>query len=430
MSRRDPLDVIVVGAGIVGSAAALAFARDGLRVAVVEPRAPSPWRADTPDLRVYALAQDSVALLDELGVWGDVAPHAQAYRTMRVWDAAGGGELRFDAQRYGRDTLGWIVEHALLADRLWQRLQQAGVTLRCPNRVSAIVREDAREDSGFRDGRPNEVRSSEIRSSEMRPDANRSDTTRSQASSIALQLDDHSTLRARLVIAADGADSALREMTGIGIASHDYEQRGVVAYVQTTQPHQDTAWQRFLPGGPLAFLPCPDGRSSIVWTLPNAEAARLLAVDDATFCRELTRSFDATLGDIVAVSSRAAFPLRRQIADRFVEGRIALSGDAAHVVHPLAGQGLNIGLRDVIGLRALTRSASERSADIGASNRLARWERERRSESAAAAYLFDGINRIFSNQAPLATLMRGHLLGIAGRIPGLDGMLWKRAAGL
>ncbi|HEV2607397.1 MAG TPA: FAD-dependent oxidoreductase [Xanthomonadaceae bacterium] len=401
MSRRAPLDVVVVGAGIVGSAAALAFARDGLRVAVVEPRAPTSWRADAPDLRVYALAQDSIDLLDGLGVWCDIAPHAQPYRSMRVWDAAGGGELRFDARRYGRDALGWIVEHGLIADRLWQALQQADVALRCPQRVAAIVPVDSEADA-----------------------------TRRHDDAISLQLEDHGTLRARLVVAADGADSALREMAGIDVARHDYGQRGVVAYVETTKPHEDTAWQRFLPGGPIAFLPCRDGRSSIVWTLPDAEAERLLAVDDATFCRELTRAFDATLGDVVAVSKRAAFPLRRQIAERFVDGRIALCGDAAHVVHPLAGQGLNIGLRDVIALREVVRSATSRKSDIGAPDRLARWQRERRSESATAAWTFDAINRVFSNDATLPTLARGHLLGIAGKIPGLDALLWKRAAGL
>jgi 2-octaprenyl-3-methyl-6-methoxy-1,4-benzoquinol hydroxylase len=401
MSRRAPIDVVVVGAGIVGSAAALAFARDGLRVAVVEPRAPTPWRVDAPDLRVYGLAQDSVDLLEGLGVWRDIAPHAQPYRSMRVWDAAGGGELRFDAQRYGRDALGWIVEHGLIADRLWDALQQAGVALRCQQRVAAIVSGD--------------------------PEA---DVARKQDDAIALQLDDHGTLRARLVVAADGADSALRGMAGIDVARHDYGQRGVVAYVETTKPHEDTAWQRFLPSGPIAFLPCRDGRSSIVWTLPDAEAERLLAVDDATFCRELTRAFDATLGDVVAVSKRAAFPLRRQIAERYVEGRIALCGDAAHVVHPLAGQGLNIGLRDVIALRKTVLAATERRSDIGAPDRLARWQRERRSESATAAWTFDAINRMFSNDATLPTLARGHLLGIAGKIPGLDALLWKRAAGL
>ena len=398
MSRRDPFDVVVAGAGIVGSAAALAFARDGLRVAIVEPRPPTSWCADVPDLRVYALAQDSVALLDDLGVWKDIAPHAQPYRTMRVWDAAGGGTLCFDAQRYGRDALGWIVEHGLIADRLWTALQDAGVTVRCPQRITGIVRDESAEASDKSDA-------------------------------VSLLLDDHGVLCTKLAIAADGADSPLRAMAGIGVSRHAYGQRGVVAYVETTLPHQETAWQRFLPTGPLAFLPCCDGRSSIVWTLPDAEATRLLALEDAAFCTELTRAFDATLGDVVAVSMRAAFPLRRQIAERFVEGRIALCGDAAHAVHPLAGQGLNIGLRDVIALRKTIGEAIVRRVDFASPHRLARWQRELRSESTAAAYTFDGINRLFSNDSPLPTLARGHLLGIAGRIPGLDALLWKRAAG-
>ncbi len=397
MSRRDPFDVVVVGAGIVGSVAALACARDGLRVALVEARAPAAWHAEAPDLRVYALAQDGIDLLDDLGVWARIAPQAQPYRRMRVWDAAGGGPLHFDAQRHARDALGWIAEHALLADRLWQALQQAGVALRCPQKVVAI--EDASVDGETADA------------------------------SVALRLDDHALLRARLVLAADGADSQLRELAGISVARHDYHQRGLVAFVKTERPHQDTAWQRFLPTGPIAFLPFRDGRSSIVWTLPDAEAERLLAADEASFCRELTRAYDATLGEVVAVSRRAAFALRRQLAERFVAGRVVLCGDAAHAMHPLAGQGLNTGLRDVIALRASWRKARERGIDPGAVQRLARWQRERRSESAMAAYTFDGINRLYSNDAPLPTLVRGHLLGLAGRIPGLDALLWRRAAG-
>jgi len=390
MSRRGMLDAIVVGAGVVGSAAALALARDGRRVAIIEARDPAPWQADAPDLRVYAFAPDNAALLNEFGVWPQVlAARAQPYRHMRVWDAAGGDALSFDADALGQPQLGWIVEHGLLVDRLWQALGAGGgIERHCPARVVALEQDD---------------------------------------DSATLTLDDDRRLRARLVIAADGADSKLRELAGIDVDRHDYGQRGLVAYVGTERPHDDTCWQRFLPGGPLAFLPWVDGRSSIVWTLPDAEAERLLVADESAFRAELTRAFDATLGEVTSVSTRAAFPLRRQLAQRYVAGRVLLAGDAAHAVHPLAGQGVNLGLRDVAALRRLLAAAG--SGDFAAPHRLDRYARERRSENSLAAWSFDGINRLFSNDALLPTLVRGPLLGLAGKLPPLQALLWRRASG-
>ena len=392
MSRRDPLDLVVVGAGVVGSAAALAAARDGLRVALVEAHAPPPWSASEPDLRVYAFAPDNQALLDDLGAWAAVrSARAHPYRRMRVWDAAGGGELDFNADALGRDSLGHIVEHALLVDRLWAACgREPNIQRHCPDALEAIEQD---------------------------------------ADGVTAVLASGQRLRARLLLGADGAASVVRGLVDLPVDRHDYGQRGLVCYVGTQRPHEDTAWQRFLPTGPLAFLPCGDGRSSIVWTLPEAEAERLLAAADDTFRRELTRAFDARLGEVVSVSARAAFPLRRQLAKAYVSGRVALVGDAAHAVHPLAGQGVNLGLRDVAALRLMWRRAGS-GADIATPHRLARWERERRSENAVAAYSFEGINRLFSNDAMVPTLVRGPLLGLVGRAGAVGRFFARRAAGI
>lgn len=406
MSRRNMfasrrLDVAVVGGGVVGCTAALALAKLGLDVALVESREPPRWAAAQRDLRVYAFAPDNAALLDGLGAWAPVREaRVQPYRRMRVWDAAGGGELTFDADALGRRELGWIIEHGLLADRLWSALVSAGVHVHCPSRVVELQQHD----DGAR-----------------------------------LRLDDGRVLDARLVLAADGADSTLRGLAGIGVATHDYIQRGVVAFVTSEQPHADTAWQRFLPGGPLALLPFVDGdpsaeragcTSSIVWTLPEDAAGRMLALDEDAFDRELTMAFGARLGALHLCSPRAAFPLRQQLADLYLHGRVLLLGDAAHVVHPLAGQGVNLGLRDVAALRDTIAEAQSRRTDYATPQRLARWARARKSDNAASAHAFSAINRMFSNDDMLATLLRGPLLGLAGRMPPLAHALWRHAAGL
>ncbi len=419
--HRDMLDVAVVGAGVVGAATALAFARDGARVALVEPREPPPWRADTPDLRVYAFAPDNAALFAGLGVWDSTrAARLQPYGTMRVWDAAGGGELVFDADRLARRELGWIVEHGLLVDRLWSALPAAGVQLQCPARVVGLEQDDDHATLELDHGSLHAASDHGSPHAASRQHARR--------------------LRARLVVAADGADSQLRGLAGVEAPRHDYHQRGLVAFVEHEAPHQATCWQRFLPGGPLAFLPFVDGgsdadgqdgaRSSIVWTLPEDEAARLLAVDDAAFLTELERAFDGPLGPMRTVSKRVAFPLRRQLARSQVAGRVAIVGDAAHVVHPLAGQGVNLGLRDVSALRLELSDAIRRGDDPGRHARLRRWARQRRSDNAVAAYTFDGLNRLFSNDALAPTLLRGALLGLAGKLPALSQALWRRAAGV
>jgi len=389
---RVRLDVVVAGGGVVGAACALALAHAGLEVALVDPQPAPSWSRAEPGLRVVALAPDAADLLARLEVWPQVlAARVQPYHRMRVWDAAGGGELAFDAGTLGRPALGWIVENDLLIERLRAALPAAGVRVHCPGRVESLEQD---------------------------------------AAGVRLRLDDGTRLDARLAVAADGAASALRRMAGVEVDAHDYGQRGVVAYIGTERPHEDTAWQRFLPGGPLAFLPFTEGRCSIVWTLPQEEAARVLALDDEAFAVALTDASAARLGRVWPVSRRAAFPLRRQLARQQVAGRVLLLGDAAHVVHPLAGQGVNLGLRDVAALLATVEEAARRHVDWCAPHRLQRWARTRRADNVLSAHAFEAINWLYSNEHPAAVLVRGPLLGLAGRLPPVRRALWRHAAGV
>ncbi len=394
MSRRAGLDAIVVGGGIVGSATALALAREGFDVALVEANAPKPWRVeDEVDLRVVALAPDGADLLDGLGVWQGIrAARVGPYRRMCVWDALAPGELVFDAGERGEPALGWIVENRLLQHALWQALGSAAgrVRLCCPDALAGV------EDEG--DG-------------------------------VIATLDSGERLQARVLIGADGVGSPLRERLGIGTHGRDYGQRAVVAHVASERPHEDTAWQRFQPGGPLAFLPLADGRCSIVWSLPEAEAARVLALDDEAFLGELGCALDFRLGRITATTPRAGFPLRLRLAGRYVAGRCLLIGDAAHGVHPLAGQGMNLGLRDVANLRRQFGLARAQGGDIGAAHVLRRYERERRSENTLAARGFDVIERVFSSDSMALAALRGAALAFAGGVPPLRRRLGDIAAG-
>jgi 3-demethoxyubiquinol 3-hydroxylase len=392
-------DAVIIGAGIVGSSAALSLANAGYRVALVEAHQPKAWDAQQPDLRVVALAPDNQAFFERCGVWQKILQrHPQIYTDMKVWDAAAGNTLHMSASQRGQPLLGYMIENNAIADALWQALaQHPKISLNCPDKVDAIAQHD---------------------------------------DVVHVSLQSGTQLKANLLLGADGAASKVRELIELDVDKKEYAQRGIVAYVKTEKPHENTAWQRFLATGPLAFLPCSDGRCSIVWTLPNAQAERLLQCDDESFCRELTRAFDARLGEVVEVSKRAAFPLQRQLSKEMLKGRVALIGDAAHTVHPLAGQGVNLGLRDVASLidlladakPSLTSSRTKNDMLIS-QHKLERWARKRISENALAAYSFEAINRVFSNDDVLPTLLRGHAFGIANALPPLRNFLLKQATG-
>lgn len=392
-ARRPSLDIAIAGGGMVGAACALALAKRGFATALLEAREPAPWNgADPEDLRVIALAPSSARLLDELGAWRAIeAARVSPYRHMRVWDGGSGAEIIFDAARDGHAQLGWIVENKLVARTLWDALDSAGARRVCPAHVASFAQRDDR---------------------------------------VTLELGDGEMLSAALLVIADGVGSALREQAGIAVRGRDYHQRAVVAHVATERAHEATAWQRFTDKGPIALLPLADGRSSIVWSLPEARAREVLALDDAAFCEAAGIASDFRLGRITSTTPRASFPLRLQIAERFASGRCVLIGDAAHAVHPLAGQGANLGLRDVAELASVLGEARDAGRDFAAPHVLLRYARRRRSEGMLDAKSFDAIERMFAWQSPAWTTLRGLGMRAVEAIEPLKRRLSAHAAGL
>lgn len=386
-------DIAVVGAGLVGAAAAAALARAGWRVALLEAQAPAPVApgADV-DLRVSAISRASERLLRGLGAWESVAPERRCpYRGMVVWDAAGTGEVRFDAADLGEPDLGHIVENRALQHALWQAALAAGVVPYAPATVAALA---------------------------------------VAADAATLTLADGRALVARLVVAADGADSKLRALAGFAVEGEAYDQHAVVAHLRPAEPHRAIAWQRFQPGGPLALLPLADGRCSIVWSTTPAHAEQLLALDPAAFGAAVSAGADQRLGAMALESKRARFPLRRQHARRYVDDRLALIGDAAHVVHPLAGQGVNLGFLDAAALAEVLTAARAKGDDPGERAVLRAYERWRHAENEATLQAMDGFERLFGNPSRLMALARNAGMALFDRSGPVKRAVMRRAMGL
>ncbi|HEV7608635.1 MAG TPA: FAD-dependent monooxygenase [Steroidobacteraceae bacterium] len=358
-------DVAVVGAGPIGLATAILLARQaGIppgRVAVFDRRIPESRASPLPlDLRVFALSRASERILRAADAWTEIAAtRAEPYERMQVWHADvpphGGDALVFDAAEMGERDLGVIAENNVLQAALAGAARRAGVQL-VTGDIGALEQE--------RDAVV-------LHAGERR-------------------------IRARLVVGADGAQSRVRELAGLAATRTDYGQTAIVAMVSTARWHEHTAWQRFLGDGTLAFLPLQGAHSSIVWSVPTARAEKLLAATPEAFERELERDFDGALGKVQLRSERLKFPLWRLSANAYVTERVALVGDAAHVVHPLAGQGANLGLLDAAALADVVAEGIQAREDPGAMRILRRYERWRRSENDLMSGAIDAFDRLLA----------------------------------
>lgn len=398
MSDRDnrDFDLIVAGGGMVGSALACLVAAQSpvTRVCVLEPR---PLQCAPHDkawaLRVSAISRSSQAVLQHAGAWSTIAAgRISPYRRMMVWEGDDPGRgLNFGAEDVGESELGHIIENDLVQWALARRLEQLPNVTLVPAAVQAV---------GVEPGQAVVVTGG------------------------------YGTIAGKLLVGADGAASPTRGMMEIPTRSWSYHQRAIVTTLRTERDHRDTAFQRFLPGGPIAFLPLCDGSISIVWSTPEEDTDGLLELDDEAFMQAVGEASGQVLGKIVSLGKRAAFALRAQYATRYTDKRFALVGDAAHAVHPLAGQGVNLGYLDVAVMAEVFLEALSRGRDPGDALCLRKYERWRKGENLAMLAAIDGLGRAYKLGSGPIPYLRKLGVDLLGRTPVAKEMFVRRAMGL
>jgi len=391
---KSNYDIVIVGGGMVGAALACALGNSSLKVALLD-RAPAPPPPEKGyDLRVSALTLASRALFENLGAWEGMARRrVSPVREMQVWSGEGSGAIHFNAAEIGEPALSWIIENSVIQTALIERLHQfTNVHYLCPVEIADIALADNGAVVTLKDGR---------------------------------------SLNTKLLVGADGADSAVRHAAGIETQSLNLHQKGIVATVTTEKPHEATARQRFLATGPLAFLPLDEPHTcSIVWSADTARADQLFVLDDDAFINELRNAFGDSLGAIQTVSARAAFPLALSHAKAYTAPHLALVGDAAHTVHPLAGQGVNLGFLDAATLAEVLLDAAAKQKDVGAHSVLRRYERWRKGDNLAMVSITGGFKYLFGNDLPVVSQLRNLGLGLTNAATPIKNFIMRRASGL
>ena len=389
----DSYDVIIVGGGPVGLCQALALTRfqRGLRVALLDRR---PFSVPN-DKRAFALSAGVRRVLEALGVWSALSAEATPIRAMKISDSGSGDISRpvfltFEGDVAPGEPYAHMVPNRVLTAALLEAVKDHAELI-APVEVTGYAAEAATATLSLKDGR---------------------------------------VLRAPLIVAADGAMSALRQMAGIGVVSHDYRQSGIVTTIAHQLPHEGTAFEHFRPAGPFASLPLSGNRSSLVWTESTEEAARLKALPLEQAAVEIEAAMGSSLGKVTVEEGLQSFPLKLQLAREFVAPRLALIGDAAHVIHPLAGQGLNLGLKDVAALAESVIEAMRMGLDYGSADVLAGYQQWRRFDTALMAAVTDNLNRLFSNDMAPVRALRDVGMGLVDRFAPVKSALIGRAAGL
>jgi 2-octaprenyl-6-methoxyphenol hydroxylase len=385
-------ELAIVGGGLSGLLLGVACAAEGIETVVIDRQAPAAITGASYDGRTTAVAYGSKQVLSGIGLWPALAPQAEPIREIRVADGGSPLFLHYDHRELGDAPLGYIVENRRLRQALFDRAQALdALTLLAPLGVTGCDRD---------------------------------------AGGASLILSDGRRLRAALVVGADGRNSPLREAAGIGAFRKAYGQTAIVCTVRHEFPHHGVAVEHFRSAGPFAILPMQGNRSSIVWTERSADAERILALSAAGFQRALANRFGDHLGALAIEGERWSYPLALMHAERYTAPRLALVGDAAHVIHPIAGQGWNLGVRDVAALAELLVDAARLGLDLGAAGLLERYERWRRVDNLMLTAVTDGLNRLFTMEMPPVRLVRDLGLAAVNRAPTAKRFLMRHAMGL